>query len=411
MPSATRIILSRFFDSNVRLVADMCSRCYEECVDVRIVSVNLTFLRRTVKDSDFIGLDFLNSNATKTEARMIAAEYGFSKDDVTLSLRHMETLNEIIKREEETIATMEEKFITESTAKKESDERMFRGFSLDELDISINEQKKVVKTCEQIRYRICKRANLRVLRNIYRTRGKRKGRRKSSESGDHQSRSKYFCLSFNNNAVNIAPIKEENAKFEEAEVEGKCKHLKVEKDLCPENYEEKINIEELEYIDHESEYFKYIEEQKFTKAETNIKRENEYLRKEGFEDVEKIHLFVPPRSPHNLIEECLYHDPWALLVATMFFKSDGLHVRQALRVLVPEEEPRPAEGSGSVWRMSHDFVYKNWTNVKELYGIGNYGENAFRMFCLGDFSVEPRDRFLKIYKAWYQKIALKEGSG
>ena len=29
-------------------------------------------------------------------------------------------------------------------------------------------------------------------------------------------------------------------------------------------------------------------------------------------------LWVPPRSPHNLVQESLFHDPWKLLVATMF---------------------------------------------------------------------------------------------
>lgn len=65
-----------------------------------------------------------------------------------------------------------------------------------------------------------------------------------------------------------------------------------------------------------------------------------------------------------------------------------------------------------VWRMSHDFLYKEWKKVGELYGVGRYAEDAFRMFCLGDFSVKPKDRYLKIYKAWYEmqdkKARLKE---
>jgi len=45
---------------------------------------------------------------------------------------------------------------------------------------------------------------------------------------------------------------------------------------------------------------------------------------------------------------------------------------------------------------------KTGKKVSELYGIGKYGEDAFRMFCLGDFSFEPSDRYLRIYKAWYE---------
>ena len=34
--------------------------------------------------------------------------------------------------------------------------------------------------------------------------------------------------------------------------------------------------------------------------------------------------WVPPRSPYNLIQEHLYHDPWKLLVATIFLnKTQG----------------------------------------------------------------------------------------
>lgn len=57
--------------------------------------------------------------------------------------------------------------------------------------------------------------------------------------------------------------------------------------------------------------------------------------------------------------------------------------------------------SEQVWKMSWDYVNKDWKDVRELYGIGKYGQDAFRMFCLGDLSVEPEDRFLRIYKAWY----------
>lgn len=40
--------------------------------------------------------------------------------------------------------------------------------------------------------------------------------------------------------------------------------------------------------------------------------------------VKKKTSWVPPRSPYNLIQELLYHDPWKLLVSTMFLqKSSG----------------------------------------------------------------------------------------
>lgn len=61
--------------------------------------------------------------------------------------------------------------------------------------------------------------------------------------------------------------------------------------------------------------------------------------------------------------------------------------------------------------MSHDYVHKDWESVRELYGIGKYGQDAYRMFCLGDLNVEPTDRFLKIYQAWYKMKEKEEHIG
>nr|CAI5854968.1 unnamed protein product [Callosobruchus analis] len=140
-------------------------------------------------------------------------------------------------------------------------------------------------------------------------------------------------------------------------------------------------------------------------------------------------MWIPPKSPHNLVEEVLYHDPWALLVSTIFLnRTRCMNARNCLfwflienstAVATVDKYPNELERyfislglqktrAVQVWRMSYDFNQKEWKCPRELYGIGQYGEDAYRMFCLGDFSVTPKDRFLKVYKAWYQKIFLKD---
>ncbi|GJQ78237.1 hypothetical protein Trydic_g2566 [Trypoxylus dichotomus] len=140
-------------------------------------------------------------------------------------------------------------------------------------------------------------------------------------------------------------------------------------------------------------------------------------------------IWHPPRSPHNLIEEDLYHDPWALLVATIFLnRTRAKYARDYIEAFLkdytspfavikakPPDLERYFENIGlkvvrsiQVWKMSYDFVYKNWRDVKELYGIGRYGSDAFNMFCLGNIDIEPKDRYLRIYKAWYERIHLKK---
>ncbi|XP_066144902.1 uncharacterized protein [Euwallacea fornicatus] len=136
----------------------------------------------------------------------------------------------------------------------------------------------------------------------------------------------------------------------------------------------------------------------------------------------KLPRFLPPKSPHNLLEEELYLDPWSLLVATIFLNKTSAVAARPYVFWFLEENPDPFTVVGKkteqletyfgplglqkrrakqVWRMSYDFLYKDWKRVGELHGVGSYGEDAFRMFCLGDFSVDPKDRYLKIYKAWY----------
>lgn len=133
-------------------------------------------------------------------------------------------------------------------------------------------------------------------------------------------------------------------------------------------------------------------------------------------------LWSPPRSPHNLIEESLYRNPWSLLVATIFLNKTScmaarMYVEDFLETHpTPESvlEKRPGDlepyfeslglkkRAEQVWRMSYDFVHKNWKDATELYGIGGYGRDAYRIFCLGDFDFQPADRFLRIYRAWFQ---------
>lgn len=135
--------------------------------------------------------------------------------------------------------------------------------------------------------------------------------------------------------------------------------------------------------------------------------------------------FVPPKSPYNLIEEILYHDPWALLAATIFLNKTSCSFARpnifwflvenpdplSVINLFPNELVKYFDSLGlkntravQIWRMSYDYIHKPWKQPKELYGIGNYGECAYRMFCLGDLSMDPTDKVLKKYKEWYVKI-------
>ena len=52
-------------------------------------------------------------------------------------------------------------------------------------------------------------------------------------------------------------------------------------------------------------------------------------------------------------------------------------------------------------RFTQEFTSKSWMYPGELYGIGKYGDDSFRIFCMGEWrSVRPRDKKLNLYHSW-----------
>ncbi|KAJ7391606.1 Methyl-CpG-binding domain protein 4 [Desmophyllum pertusum] len=140
--------------------------------------------------------------------------------------------------------------------------------------------------------------------------------------------------------------------------------------------------------------------------------------------------WIPPKSPFNLIQENLFHDPWKLLIATIFLnRTSG---RKAIPVMWDffKRYPNPEITRMADWkpiaeliqplglhekrakiiiRFSDEFLTKDWTYPKELYGIGKYGDDSYRIFCLGDWkNVTPNDHKLNFYHKWLWEQEKKE---
>ncbi|XP_026222721.1 methyl-CpG-binding domain protein 4 [Anabas testudineus] len=132
--------------------------------------------------------------------------------------------------------------------------------------------------------------------------------------------------------------------------------------------------------------------------------------------------WTPPRSPFNLVQETLFHDPWKLLVATVFLnKTSG---KMAIPVLWQffERYPSAEVTREADWkpmsellkplglyelraktliRFSDEYLTKQWRYPIELYGIGKYGNDSYRIFCVGEWrQVTPEDHMLNKYHAW-----------
>ncbi|KAH3880373.1 hypothetical protein DPMN_004287 [Dreissena polymorpha] len=132
--------------------------------------------------------------------------------------------------------------------------------------------------------------------------------------------------------------------------------------------------------------------------------------------------WTPPKSPFNLIQESLFHDPWKLLVGTIFLnrttgsaaipllwrffnkwsnpdtarKGDPAAMARLLQPLGLHEKR-----AHTIVRFSHEYLTKDWQYPRELYGIGKYGDDSYRIFCRNEWKqVQPQDHKLNLYHSW-----------
>ncbi|KAJ3032485.1 Methyl-CpG-binding domain protein 4 [Rhizophlyctis rosea] len=146
--------------------------------------------------------------------------------------------------------------------------------------------------------------------------------------------------------------------------------------------------------------------------------------------------YIPPRSPENLIQESLYTNPWALLIATIFLnKTTGRKAKPKLWEFFqkwPSPEACAAANQADILPIFSDLGLQNqrsarvikfsqafidnphFTTPRELPGIGVYGEDSWRLFCgrVGDTAwmegmPEIADKELAKYVAWRREMYKK----
>ncbi|XP_026314203.1 methyl-CpG-binding domain protein 4-like [Hyposmocoma kahamanoa] len=127
-----------------------------------------------------------------------------------------------------------------------------------------------------------------------------------------------------------------------------------------------------------------------------------------------------PSSPHCVVEEVFSSNPWAMLIATIFLTKTSYRTARRYIKSFFEEYPTPYDvlnekptslerffdnlglrkRGSMIWKLSYQFVSSKWRRASDLYGIGKYGEDAYRIFCLGHTDLDPGDRYLKLYLDW-----------
>ncbi|XP_048588363.1 methyl-CpG-binding domain protein 4-like [Nematostella vectensis] len=135
--------------------------------------------------------------------------------------------------------------------------------------------------------------------------------------------------------------------------------------------------------------------------------------------------WTPPKSPFSLVQETLFHDPWKLLVSSIFLnrtagtqaipimweffrrypdaaeasKADPGPISDLLRPLGLHEKRAKA-----LVQFSAEFLSRDWIYPDTLYGIGKYGSDSYRIFFLGEWKdVKPEDHKLNLYHDWLWK--------
>ena len=130
----------------------------------------------------------------------------------------------------------------------------------------------------------------------------------------------------------------------------------------------------------------------------------------------------PPRSPFDLIQEHLYRDPWKVLVSCIFCNLTRRRTAEPLIWKFFETYPTPQLASKAqlaqletflqplglstrrakaLKKMSQEYISKNWKEPIELYGVGKYANDAWKIFCTTDWkNVKPKDHALVWYHDW-----------
>ena len=137
--------------------------------------------------------------------------------------------------------------------------------------------------------------------------------------------------------------------------------------------------------------------------------------------------WTPPKSPYILLQELYVPDEWRILVCCLLLnQTSRKQVDPMINKLferypdaktmshAKEEDLHKLLKPLGLWkrravtlkRFSQEFINGEWQTAKDLYGCGKYADDAWRIFCKGDWQdVEPNDHALNEYHDWITEEA------
>ena len=142
--------------------------------------------------------------------------------------------------------------------------------------------------------------------------------------------------------------------------------------------------------------------------------------------------WIPPKSPHGLLQEELWPDEWKILVSCLLLnlttrrQVDAVYEKlfdkyptPEIMILAKESELRGLitplglanKRAKTIIRFSREYLMSEWSSAKDLHGCGKYADDAWRIFCTGDWSaVEPKDHALNNYRDYLKQSLGEKGA-
>jgi methyl-CpG-binding domain protein 4 len=130
---------------------------------------------------------------------------------------------------------------------------------------------------------------------------------------------------------------------------------------------------------------------------------------------------IKTTSPYLLLQEIYNEHPWRVLVCCIMLNCTSRKQVDRVREEFFKRYPTPDSAilakpeemaeliaplgfrnkrTSTIKRFSSDWLTLQWSEPKELYGIGKYAQDSWDIFYKGDLTVEPTDGVLGKYLAW-----------
>lgn len=126
-------------------------------------------------------------------------------------------------------------------------------------------------------------------------------------------------------------------------------------------------------------------------------------------------------SPYELLQEIYYHNPWKSMVCCILLnrtkRAQVDRVREALfrtyndALDMADADPETLakilqplgfqnKRAKTLIKFSEDWVSKDWTDPRDLHGIGQYAADSYDIFYNNKLDINPNDGVLVKYLEW-----------